>query len=168
MKLWNTFGRVALMMAMVGMLVPTWARAEAVNAARQDAAVLDVALQDGKLVGQVLNAEGAPIRGEAVSIRKDGHEIARVKTDDLGRYNVGDLKTGVYQVVTKDGGANYRIWEAKVAPPAAQPGALMIVGQPVRGQLGAGGLLSNPWVLGGIAAAAIIIPLALDDDDPAS
>jgi hypothetical protein len=25
--------------------------------------------------------------------------------------------------------------------------------------------LSNPWVLGGIVAAAIAIPLALDDDD---
>ena len=165
MKLWKTFGRVAAVMAAVSMMMPAWAKAEAINAAQQNA-VLDVALQDGKLVGQVLDAQGAPIRGELVSVRKDGQELAQVKTDDLGRYNVRGLNTGMYQVVTKDGGANYRVWDAKVAPPAAQPGALMIVGQPVRGQ--GGGLLSNPWVLGGIAAAAIIIPLALDDDDPAS
>ena len=165
MKLWKTFGRVAVVMAAVGMLVPTWAQAEAVQGA-QRGAVLDVALQDGTLVGQVLDAQGAPIKGELVSVRQGDKEITQVKTDDLGRYNVRGLKTGIYEVATKEGGANYRVWDAKVAPPAAQPGALMIVGQPVRGQGGA--LLANPWVLGGIAAAAIIIPLALDDDDPAS
>ena len=169
MKLWKTTGRVALVMAAVGMLMPNWAWAQAVEGAQQNAqAILDVSLLDGNLVGQVLDAQGAPIRGEAVSIRKDGQEVAQVKTDDLGRYNVRGLKTGLYQVVTTQGGATYRVWDAQTAPPAAQPGALMIIGQPVRGQLGGGGLLGNPWVLGGIAAAAIIIPLALDDDKPAS
>ena len=165
MKLWNTFGRAALVMATIGMMVPTWARAEAING-QQNSAFLDVSLQDGALVGQVLDAQGAPIKGETVSIRNNGEEIAQVKTDELGRYTVRGLSTGMYQVATKEGGANYRVWDANVAPPAAQPGALMIIGQPVRGQ--GGGLLGNPWVLGGIAAAAIIIPLALDDDDPAS
>lgn len=168
MKLWKTAGRWAVMMAAVGMLTPSWARAEVINNAKQQDAVLDVALRDGKLIGQVLNAQGAPIRGEVVSVRKDGREVARAKTDEVGRYSVAGLNTGVYQVVTSDGGAAYRVWTAQAAPPSAQPGALMIIGQPVRGQLGAGGLLCNPWVLGGIAAAAIIIPLALDDDDPAS
>ena len=167
MKLWKTTGRVAVVMAAVGMLVPSWVQAEAVQGA-QNGAILDVALKDGALVGQVLNAQGAPMKGETVSIRQGEKEIAQVKTDDLGRYDVHGLKTGIYEVATKEGGASYRVWDANVAPPSAQPGALMIVGQPVRGQLGAGGLLSNPWVLGGIAAAAIIIPLALDDDDPAS
>ena len=120
------------------------------------------------MVGQVLDAQGAPIKDEAVSIRHNGEEVAQAKTDELGRYQVRGLKTGLYQVVTTQGGANYRVWDAKIAPPAAQPGALMIIGQPVRGQLGGGGILGNPWVLGGIAAAAIIIPLALDDDDNGS
>ena len=166
MKSWKTVGRFAIVMAAVGMLVPSWAKAEAIQGAQQGA-VLDVALQNGKLVGQVLDAQGAPIKGELVSVRQGDKVIAQVKTDDLGRYDVRGLKTGIYEVATKAGGASYRVWDAAVAPPAAQPGALMIVGQPVRGQLG-GGLLGNPWVLGGIAAAAIIIPLALDDDDPAS
>ena len=169
MKLRKTFGQAALVMAAVGMLVPNWAWAEVVDGEQQNApAILDVSLRDGKLVGQVLDAQGAPIRDEAVSIRTRGQEVAQVKTDDLGRYSVDGLNTGLYQVVTTQGGASYRVWDAQTAPPAAQPGALMIIGQPVRGQLGGGGLLGNPWVLGGIAAAAIIIPLALDDDDPAS
>ena len=167
MKLWKTIGRAAAVLAAVGMLVPTWAQAEAVQGSRQPA-ILDVALQDGELVGQVLNAEGAPIKGELVSVRQGEREVARVTTDDQGKYNVQGLKTGMYEVATKDGGANYRVWNADIAPPAAQPGALMIIGQPVRGHLGGGHLLANPWVLGGIAAAAIIIPLALDDDDPNS
>jgi hypothetical protein len=41
----------------------------------------------------------------------------------------------------------------------------------VRGQMGLGNggsalsWLANPWVLAGVVAAAIAIPLALDDDD---
>jgi hypothetical protein len=38
----------------------------------------------------------------------------------------------------------------------------------VRGQFGGGGMLgwlANPWVLAAVVAAAIAIPLALDDDD---
>ncbi len=167
MKLWKTAGRIALMLAAMGMLMPNWALAEVVNNG-QPAAVLDVSLRDGKLIGQVLDAQGAPSGDETISIRKDGREVARAKTDKVGRYDVAGLKTGVYQVVTSQGGAAYRVWAENAAPPSAQPGALMIIGQPVRGQLGGGGLLGNPWVLGGIAAAAIIIPLALDDDDPAS
>jgi len=169
MKLGKALGHVIAAVAVVGMLVPNWARAEGPTRPEQEAAtVLDVALQDGVFVGQILNAEGAPIRDEVVSVRKDGREVARTQTNETGRYVIHGLSTGVYQVVTSQGGAAYRVWSDNAAPPAAQPGALMIIGQPVRGQLGGGGLLANPWVLGGIAAAAIIVPLALDDDDPAS
>ena len=166
MKLWKAAGRCAVVLAAVGMLMPSWARAEVLTSTQQTApAVLDVSLNNGAMVGQVLDAQGAPIKGEAVSISKDGRKVAQVKTDELGRYSVNGLNAGVYQVATSEGVANYRVWGENTAPPSAQAGALMIVGQPVRGHLGHGGLLCNPWVLGGIAAAAIIIPLALDDDD---
>jgi hypothetical protein len=40
-------------------------------------------------------------------------------------------------------------------------------GAPGCGTTGGGflGLISNPWVVGGVVAAAIAIPLALDDDN---
>ena len=127
-------------------------------------------MQEGKLIGQVLTAAGAPVRGKLVSVQQNGQEVARATTDELGRYEVRGLNNGVYQMVTAEGGAVYRVWSGDVAPPSAQPGALMVTGQPVRGQLGGGGLLSNPWVLGGIAAAAIIGPISAtqNDDDPST
>jgi hypothetical protein len=173
MKLWKMLGKVALSMAAVGMLVPNWARAEAISSQPRQIqvapAILDVSLsQDGRLVGQVLTSEGAPVRAEAVSVRRDGQEIARVATDDMGRYEVRGLRGGVYQVATTQGTASYRVWSGNAAPPAAQPAALMVVGDSVRGQ--GGGLLGNPWVLGAIAALAIGIGIAASDDDdrPAS
>ncbi len=167
MKFYKMMGRFALGLAAVGLLIPNFARAELQQqAAQQQPAILDVQLrQGGTLIGQVLSAEGAPVRKKAISIRKDGQEIARTATDDLGKYEVQGLRPGVYQVVTTEGGAAYRLWTANTAPPAAQPGALMITGQPTRGQLGRGGLLTNPWVLGGIAAGAIIGPILATQND---
>jgi hypothetical protein len=69
----------------------------------------------------------------------------------------------------------YRLWAEQTAPPAANDGVLVVHGDDaVRGNscnpCGGGllGVLANPWVLAAIVAAAIAIPLALDDDDDAS
>jgi len=59
------------------------------------------------------------------------------------------------------------------APPAAQPGALLVAGKgPVRGQTGPIGYwLGNPWVLAALVAVAVTVPVAihnhrLDRNDP--
>lgn len=135
--------------------------------------VRDVALQeDGVLKGQVLDAQGAPVPGIPVIVARQGKPVATTKTGADGSFVVADLGGGVYHIVTSQGGAAYRLWAPRTAPPAATASALIVNGDTVvRGGMGGGGalgFLANPWVLGGIVGLAIALPLALDDDDDAS
>jgi hypothetical protein len=144
--------------------------------ARSSAApvVRDVALQAGGVLrGQVLNAQGAPAAMTKVVLAQQGQALAEATTDAQGRFSFSGLKGGVYQVATTHGASVYRAWNPGTAPPAAQADALIVNGEAViRGQCqecdpcsSRGGLLhflSNPWVLGGLAATAIAIPLVVD------
>jgi hypothetical protein len=135
-------------------------------------AVRDVALEgDGELRGQVLDAQGHARPGMPVLVVRQDKEVARTQTDAEGRFVVHGLTGGVYQVATPVGAAVYRAWAPRTAPPAATQLAIITPDQTVvRGQFGTSALgwLANPWVLAAIVAAAIAIPLALDDDDDAS
>ena len=94
--------------------------------------------------------------------------------DRFQRCSYANVHRGVYQIATSGSNGIYRLWAAQTAPPAAQAKLLVVNdGQIALGQCchdgcggccGSGwGLLGNPWVLGGIVAAAIAIPLALDE-----
>jgi hypothetical protein len=89
---------------------------------------------------------------------------------------------GLYQLVSGRHAAHVRCWTASSAPPHAQNQVQFIQGRVERGQgctdtscttpgcdpCGGGGVcgfLMNPLVIGTAIAAAIAIPLALDDDD---
>ena len=81
--------------------------------------------------------------------------------------------------------SNVRLWAANTAPPSAVAGFTHVDGAVQRGQCtvdsctgtcggtcgackgkcGPLGLLMNPWVIGAAVAAAIAIPLAVNDDD---
>ena len=134
--------------------------------------IADVALRDGgTMVGAVYTAEGLPQSGQLVSVQTNGREVARTTTDEHGRFIAQGLKGGVYQLVTAEGMSTYRVWSEGTAPPAAQPAALVVTGDVVRGFGHHGGLgawLSNPWVLAAIVATAIAVPIALNDDDSTS
>lgn len=160
-------------MASFGILVPQLAFGIGPADGRQavahpTAAVSDIALQDnGLLQGQVLDMQGAPVKGVPVAVVQQDKLIAAAKTDTNGRFAIAGLSGGVFQVVTAKGGAAYRLWAPNTAPPAAQAGALIVNGDTVvRGGMNGGvlGFLSNPWVLGGIVATAIVLPIVLDDD----
>ncbi len=162
--------------ASLGMVLPHSAYAASTSAARPAvSAVRDVALQDGgSLTGQVLDAAGTPVVGTAVAVLDQGHAVATTQTGAEGRFAVSGVKAGVYEVATSNGVTVCRLWAPRTAPPAAQADALVVHGDTVvrgggecapAGRGGVIGFLSNPWVLGGIVAAAIAVPLALDDDD---
>lgn len=157
--------------ASVSMILPQFAYAASSGqpARPMSAAVRDVALRDGNaLTGQVLDAAGAPVAGTAVAVVDQSRTVATAVTGDDGRFTITGVKAGVHQVATAKGVTVCRLWAPGTAPPAAQPDALVVNGDTVvRGAQGGGGVigfLSNPWVLGGIVAAAIAIPLILDDD----
>jgi hypothetical protein len=133
--------------------------------ANQPASVRDVALAEGgELRGQIVAVQ-APL---PVVVRRNGEEVARTETDASGRFAVRGLTGGLYEVDTPVGQGMFRAWSPRTAPPAAEQSAVLVAqDKVVRGQWGSSafGWLGNPWVLAAIVAAAIAIPLALDNDD---
>lgn len=139
-------------------------------------AMADVALQEGGVLqGQLLAADGTPQAGVPVELRRDGRPVAASTTNEAGLFAIAGVEAGMHELYTPAGRNIYRAWAPHTAPPSAQQGVLLVSGkQVVRGQFGGGGnpwmqglgsSLANPWILGLIVAAAIAIPLAIDDDD---
>jgi hypothetical protein len=163
--------------ACLGMVLPcSPADAAAPPTAKpQDKPVIaDVSLHEaGKLYGIVVDAQGLPMPATNVAISQSGKVVARTKTDALGQFTTSDLRGGLYQIAAGTGVTTLRVWEAKAAPPAARPAAL-VVGNPnvVRGQRPFGSLaFSDGLVLAAIIAAAIAIPIAVSrsgDAEPSS
>jgi len=134
----------------------------------QAPAIRDIALQTGGAMhGQVVDAQGNPCGQVAVRVVRtaDPTPLAIAQTDSQGRFAVTGLSGGLYRVETPAGAAMYRLWAPNTAPPSATASALVVQGDPtMRGNLG--GLGWFGWTLIGLGvAAAIAIPLALDDDD---
>lgn len=139
-----------------------------VAAAGQCPGIRDVALQAGGVMhGQVVDAQGNPCDQVPVRVVRtsDMTPCTIVQTDSQGRFAVDGLSGGVYRVETPAGASMYRLWAPNTAPPSATASALVLQGDPtMRGNLG--GLGWFGWTLIGLGvAAAIAIPLALDDDD---
>jgi hypothetical protein len=172
MKSFRIIQGAAVALACMGMFVGQLARAA-------QPLVTDVALaRGGVLAGKIVDRQGAPQAGQTIRVIHQGQVIGTAQTDTRGEFAIADLRGGVYQVETEQGAGVYRLWADQTAPPAANDGVLVVHGDDaVRGNAcnpcgsGGGGLLgvlANPWVLAAIVAAAIAIPLALDDDDDAS
>ena len=172
MKRMGIVRRVLVSLAVVGVCLPNAVLAAGVSANATPPAV-DVALSSGGLLmGQVVDPQGVAAAKVPVSLRERDREIATAVTDNRGYFSVGNLRGGVYQIVAPGGHGTYRLWAPGTAPPAAQQGALVMAGQDlVRGQCYKGGSLpccgalgfwlSNPWVLAGVAATAITVPVVI-------
>lgn len=137
--------------------------------------IVDVALQeDGVLLGQVVNTQGAPVADTAVRISDGKQHLGTAKTNKDGYFAFKGLKGGLYQVNASNGSGMFRLWAARTAPPSAQKGALLVSGQDLaRGQMvpRLRTWMQNPWVVGGAIATAIAVPVAIvasDDDGPTS
>ncbi|NQU24248.1 MAG: carboxypeptidase regulatory-like domain-containing protein [Candidatus Nealsonbacteria bacterium] len=164
---------VAVVMAMVGVCFPQMVLGA--NPATKPAPVVtDVKLNSGVLLGQVLDAQGKPLAGVPVSLSSGGRELiggkAAPRTDANGLFSFRGLSnSGVYQVAAAEGQGTFRVWPERIAPPSAQPGALVVAGgQTQRGQFGLLGfrnLLSNPWVVATLIAAAIAVPVAIHNSN---
>ena len=182
---WLSYGAAWLAMFGVGLPAPLVMGNEALtpsgsaNTASQPRVLIhDVALQPGGLlVGQIVDETMKPMRGMPVAIQADGQTTAATATDAQGVFAVAGLRGGVHQVVTGDSTEVCRLWAPGTAPPQAAPHLRFVPGQGdvVRGQWGPppsynsmSAWATNPWVIGGIVATAIAVPVVLnnlDDDD---
>jgi hypothetical protein len=164
-----------------------WPSAYAENTVVQS---VDIALtKGGVLIGQVVDTQGQTLKEAEVVLKSGGKEIARCKTDEAGKFQVAGLRGGSIEVASMGTSGNCRVWAPGTAPPAAQPGLLVVAeGDVVRGQHGGrrvpghsygrgvrghgGGLLAkmieHPLVTAGAVATAIAVPLAVSNDDSPS
>lgn len=130
----------------------------------------DVVLDaDGTLRGQVVNRNGVAQAAMPVVLSQRGRAVAAARTDHAGKFKLAQLRGGVYQLHTTGGVGNYRVWANRTAPPSALSQVLLThdesvaLGQHRRG--GVKGLLTNPWVIGGVVATAIAVPVAIHNSD---
>jgi hypothetical protein len=143
-----------------------------------------------RLWGQLLDRQGRPRPTAQVSLWSRGQLLARTRTRADGAFHFDQMSGGVYRVAADDSTGVYRVWTPNSAPPTARTAILLVDGAAVRGQQGGsftpapspphhpkqrglcGGhydgaimrTLCSPWVVGGLIAAGIAIPLALSDD----
>jgi len=178
----RTWGRWLAGMAVAGLCLPLapakaqeTGRSVASSSARP-ALVRDVELAyGGLLVGRMLDASGRPLAGTAVSIRTDGQTLASTRTDAEGVFAVAKLRGGVHEIATDDTVQICRLWANGTAPPRTPQSIDVVSGEEVvRGQWGPppGNRLiqkakvwaTNPLVIGGVVAAAVALPIALNDN----
>jgi hypothetical protein len=176
MKLTATLKGLAVGLAVLGFCLPQ----PLLAAGRAHAAgVVDVQLQKGPqgnvLFGQVMDPQGAAKANVPVVLYAGQQRLAVGQTDGKGHFAFGRLHGGVYQVITEGGQGTYRAWTPGTAPPSAHNAALVVASdQTVRGQYGwrLRNWLANPWVIAGIVATAVAIPVAIHnadkDEHPAS
>ena len=137
------------------------------NAARatgEDRTIHDVALEpDGTAIGMVVDLQGAPLADKRVVAYAGRREVARVRTDASGRFILGPMRGGVYQVQVDDDGHLFRMWSAGTEPASAKRGMLIVTrGDVLRGQRPIGQLFtSNVFIVTAVVAAAVAIPIAV-------
>jgi len=172
-KNWWKLGLALL--ALAGMLVPAPLLHAAGEAPVAPLLGNDVALAaDGALRGQLVSAQGRGLPGECVTVSHGGHELVSTVTGPDGYFEVRGLRGGVLNISAGEATALCRAWTAAAAPPNARNQVLLVAGQSqTLGQGGLRALLTNPWVIAGIVAAAIAIPVGIHNynknhDDPAS
>jgi len=139
--------------------------------------IRDVELEyGGLLVGRLLDANGQPQCNAEVSVLTAGKTLAATRTDSEGVFAVSRLRGGVHEIRTAENVQVCRLWAHDTAPPRV-PKSIDVVSSDdvVRGQYGpppgnrmlrkAKVWATNPFIVGGVVAAAVAIPVALSDND---
>jgi hypothetical protein len=167
-KLVRTFRAVTVSWACVALLLPT-GQLSAAGPPRPtggaDNPVVDLRLSDdGVLHGSLCDAVGRPVADQVVVLRQGSEAVARVTTDGRGEFAFRQLRGGLYQLTASGATLVCRVWTREAAPPTAFDALRLADGTVVvRGQQPLHCLLTNPWVLGAIIAAAIAIPIAVHE-----
>jgi len=149
----------------------------------QTLTVVDVALQnEGVLHGQIMDKQGQPLSDIKIQVLSASADKQwQTQSDAKGQFQLTGLSGATYHLQVGEHVQLLRAWSAGTAPPSATKGLLIVqnsdvilaqnCGSPVCGSAvrKAKHPLANPWIIGGLVAAAIAIPVAIhnaDDDDP--
>ena len=124
----------------------------------------------GCLHGLVFGAEGLPVADVPVVLGHLGHEVARTRTDAVGRFRIGPLRGGTYQLSAAGHGRLVRVWAATTAPPGGRNVALITIGgDVVRGQMPLEEFFaSDAVIICAMVAALIAVPIAVHNSGPSS
>jgi hypothetical protein len=158
---------VAMTMACTGLLVPVQClQADEPVAGEPPNGMVDVALgDDGSLVGVVVDAAGMPQANVPILIQQFETMVASATSNERGEFLCHLKSGGIYLFSTGDQVVMLRCWAPGTAPPNAQARLMVTASDVVRGQISPANCgLGNPWVITGIAVAAIAIPVALHNN----
>ncbi len=176
MRWCDKFRAVAVGVALGGLLVPTGHLYGQLPPAQitTSSQPMDVGLGDGHVLrGHVVDNAGNAADHVNVLLFTGGELVASGQSDARGRFAIANLRGGVYQLAAGDQVSFIRCWAPNTSPPTAKQSVLLQVEDVQRAQISpASCALANPWVIAGIVAAAIAIPVALkansDDRDNGS
>ena len=175
MRSWKALREIAVVLATCGLFtppslvvaqLPTAVEKSAPHTA--SAVAQDVALDDnGLLQGVVVNNTGVLQTGVDVAVYavSDYVVVGKTSTDAAGRFQLRLTQGGVYRLVAGDRSLMLRCWAGSTAPPCASQQLMVAVDQLHRGQISPAACgLGSPWVMAGLVAAAIIIPVAIHNN----
>lgn len=168
----QTVARVATLVSWVGLLVPLPQRVRAEEGVRPShpVPVLDVVLDsENRLHGQLVDGSAVPSRSSLI-LMSEGQPPRKLTTGADGGFVVRLSRGGTYQLATADRVTTVRVWTANAAPPHSQRQLVLVQGDVLRGQQGRIPHSSiSPWVIAGVVAVAIGVPIVLAnhrDDRP--
>ena len=146
---------IAVLVVVALILAPSTSAVAAANQLEVKPGTLSVSVVDHG--GKAMPEAGLKLMSGA------GKVLKTAKADKKGTYSLKDLKAGAYRLIVAD----RIIVPFNVSKKAKVADLLVVVPAKPRYAAGQGGgilaLLSNPFVIAGIVAVAIAIPIALHD-----
>lgn len=79
--------------------------------------IIDIAAENGTLVGEVRSPEGRLLAGRQVRVMFQGTQVAATTTASNGIWRVGGIREGVHEVICCNRSTCIRVWPKETAPP---------------------------------------------------
>lgn len=166
MRKLHFWGHVATSLATVALIVIPTIRVDAEHPLPVDRSftqVLDVALDAEQMLhGRVVDPSAVGVQQGQALLLRDGVAVGLVQADREGRFAIRMTQGGLYQMATDHEVVSFRAWTSGAAPPRAQREVVLTSGGVIRGQQGQIPFVRHsPWVIVGVVAAAVAIPIVL-------
>lgn len=127
------------------------------------AEIVDVAADNGTLIGEVRNQQGRLLAGRQVRVLFQGTEVASTTTGANGTFRVCGVREGVHEVLCCDQTCCIRVWPKETAPPQSGCTVCIVcdecadpVARQVRRPTRRRGFLGNAFATYPIATAALL------------